>query len=139
MEEASQFYAGARSALPGLSEILFNDATMVLLLPQNISLRSKRGSIGKDIVRAHVLRGVTDEDRIGGGGSGSLSSGSGDSSASSRRRSSANLGIPFDPFLEIRHMITLCGKAVQIHEKRDPITGHLTRCLHVFATQSRRA
>lgn len=68
-----------------------------------------------------------------------MSSGSGDSSASSRRRSSASLGIPFDPFLEIRHMITLCGKAVQIHERRDPITGHLTRHLHVFATQSRRA
>ena len=136
MEEASRFYAGAKSALPGLSEILFNDATMVLLLPQNISLRARRGSLGKELVRAHVLRGVTDDDRIG--GSGSLSSG-GSGGSFSRRHSSTAPGMAFDPFLDVRHMITLCGKAVQIHERRDPMTGRLTRHLHVFATQSRRA
>ena len=132
MDEASRFYEGAQAVLPRLKDILLSDSTMVLLLPQDISLKSTR-SITKEFVRAHVLRGATEVDRVGGGSSRAKHS------EISSRRNSSFLGNDFDPFLEVRHMITLCGKAVQIHERRDPITGHVTRTLHVFATQSRRA
>ena len=138
MTEASRLFRSAQQFLPGLVELLLDNPSMVILVPQNCALRNVL--INKALVRAHVLRPCTEEDRLGGsGGSGSgLSEGSG---AKSQRRHSARYSSTFaldDPFLAVRNMITLCGKAVTLHERQDPCTGFLTRSVHVSATLSRR-
>ncbi len=154
MTEASRFFRSAQQFLPGLVELLLDNPTMVVLVPQNVALRNVL--ITKALVRAHVLRPCTEEDRLGGSGGSGLSggsgagsggsgAGSGAGSGSNRRGSRRERSVRFssafaldDPFLAVRNMITLCGKAVTLHERRDPCTGFLTRSVHVSATLSRR-